>query len=206
MDQAEVERIAANILEEGQQDPEEPPRLARLVVALMGPNAVDYASSLRGDGALVRIGDDWRIFVRHRLPLERRTFAIAHELAEWWMRVRLQYRSGDVEHAANGIAAAVLAPRPAFVRALRFFGGSLPELAEAFGVTESHAALREAEITHQPRALVSPALVRVRGPETFVWPDERTLRAWARRSRPGLRKTRLTDDPRRVVLDAEETG
>jgi hypothetical protein len=44
-----------------------------------------------------------------------------------------------------------------------------------------------------------------RAPE-WVWPDEQTLRQWAKRSGPGLRKVTLGDDRRRVVLEAEEAG
>ena len=144
----------------------------------------------------------WRSPTRRGLSTERRSFAVAHELAEWWIRVREKYQGEDVEHAANYVAAAILSPRRAFRLALEQFGPDFAELAQAFRVTQTHVALREAELARLPRAVVSPALVRVRGPEEWVWPDESTLRRWARGRAPDVRKTRLTDDPRRVVLDA----
>ncbi len=206
MEQLELEGIGEAILRFGDQQTDAPPQLGALVAAHLGPDAIEYAAHLRGDGALVRIYDDWRIYVRRGLPVERRAFAIAHELAEWWLRVRERYEGENVEHAANYIAAAILTPRRAFRLAIEDLGSDFGELASAFRVTETHAALREAEIAILPRAVVSPALVRVRGPESWAWPDEGTVRGWARRPIPGVRKVRLTDDPRRVVLDAEDVG
>lgn len=205
MEQLELEGIAAAMLREGGQESDEAPQLGRLATALLGPNSVEYTLACPGDGALVRVHGQWRIYVRHRLSIERRAFAVAHELVEWWLRTRENYLGEDVEHCANYGAAAILAPRRAFLIALRALGSDLTALADEFGITESHAALREAEVTRIPRALVSPALVRVRGDESFVWPDEQTIRGWARRARPGIRKIRLKDDPRRVVLDAIDT-
>jgi Zn-dependent peptidase ImmA (M78 family) len=204
VEQLELEGIAEAVLHEAGQDDDDVPRLAQLVAAHLGNNAVEYSPiKLRGDGALVRIREDWRIYVRRGLSIERRSFAIAHELAEWWLRVREKYQGEDVEHAANYIAAAILSPRRAFRLALEQFGHDFSELAGAFRVTETHVALREAELARLPRAVVSPALVRVRGPEEWVWPEEEVVRRWARRAPHGLRKVRLSDDPRRVVLDAE---
>ncbi len=204
MEQLEFEGIAEALLREGGQNDDDAPRLGRLVVALMGSGAVEYASMRApGDGALVRTHDSWRIYLRRGLSDERCAFALCHELAEWWLRVRERYEGEDVERAANGIAAAIMAPRRAFVRSLRAHGHDFAELAADFRTTETHVALREAELARMPRAVVSPAFVRVRGPEEWVWPDETVLRCWARSVAPGLKKVRLTDDPRRIVLDVE---
>jgi hypothetical protein len=76
------------------------------------------------------------------------------------------------------------------------------KIAQWFVTTETCAALRFGEVTGEPLALISPRAVVVRGDE-WVWPDERELRAIARRRvAPGIRKTRLRDDPRRLVLRA----
>lgn len=208
MRQLELEGIAGAVLREGGEPDDEVPRLARLTKTLLGDRAVEYTPvRLPGDAALVRVYDEWRIYVRRGLPVERRAFAIAHELAEWWLKAREKYEREDVEDAANYVAAAILTPRSAFRLALSSVGSDFPRLAESFRVTETHAALREAEIRCLPRAVVTPARVRVRGPEEWSWPDESTIRRWARgRTGPGLRKTKLTDDPRRVVLDAEMVG
>jgi len=37
-----------------------------------------------------------------------------------------------------------------------------------------------------------------------VWGSDRDVRGLARVERPGVTKTRLTDDPRRIVIDVEE--
>lgn len=209
MEQLELEGIAEAVLREGDQEGDDVPKIGPLVTTLLGVGSVEYAPiRLPGDGALVRIHDNWRIFVRRGLPIERRAFAIVHELAEWWFRVRERYAGADIEDAANYVAAAIMAPRRAFTRALRAHGPNFIELASTFRTTETHVALRQAELAGLPRLVVSPALVRVRGPEDWVWPDESVVRRWARVSTPGIRKVRLTDDPKRVVLDPDdrETG
>jgi predicted transcriptional regulator len=203
VEQLELEGIAEAVLRGGGQEDDTAPKLVALVTKHLGASALEYSQATPGDAALVRIYQDWRIYVRRGLTIERRAFAIAHELAEWWLRVRERYEGEDAEHCANYIAAAILSPRRAFRRALAAVGHDFGELADLFRVTETHAALREAELDGIPRAVVSPALVRLRGPESWVWPDEATVRRWTRRSPPQVRKTKLTDDPRRVVLDVE---
>lgn len=201
--QLEIEGIAEAMLSAGGQDDSEPPRLAPLAIALLGEGAVEYAPvRLPGDAALVRVHDTWRVYVRRGLPIERRAFAVAHELAEWWFRVRERYQGEDVEEAANYVAAAMISPRRAFRRAVRDHGRDLSALAHAFRTTQTHVALREAELDDLPRAVIAPTSVRVRGPEEWVWPDASTLRRWAKGRAPGLRKVHLTDAPKRVVLDA----
>lgn len=205
MEQLELEGIAEAILRDGGQEDDEAPRLAALVTAHLGRGAVEYSNAVRGDAALVRIRDDWRIYVRRSLPTHRRAFGIAHELAEWWLRVRERYVGEDVEKAANYVAAAILTPRRAVRLARREIGSDFVRLAEEFGTTETHMALREAEVENLPRVVVSANFFWVRGPESWAWPDEATLRRWTRVLAPNVRKTKLTDDPRRTVLDVEDT-
>lgn len=204
MQQLDLEGIAEAILAEAGQEDDHAPRLGQLVTALLGDGAVEQVPNLRTDGELVRIHDRWRIFLKRGLPLERRAFALVHEIGEWWFRVRERYEGDDIEEAANYVAAAIMSPRRAFRRAIAEHGQNFAELAAAFRTTETQAALRDSELSGAPRAVVSPALVRVRGPENWSWPDERTIRGWARGAAVGVRKVRLTDDPRRVVLDPEE--
>lgn len=137
------------------------------------------------------------------LPPLYAAFAVGHELGHWLL-TRHGYCGNDDEAAADYLGAALLAPRRAFLRARRALGHDLPALANAFSMTETGVALRLGEALHVPLAVVSPAHVRVRGPEAWVWPNEATVRRWARVAEPGLRKVRLTDDPRRVVLDVDE--
>lgn len=204
MEQGDLEGIAEAILAEAGQEDDRAPKLAQLVTELLGPGSVEQVTNLRTDGELVRIRDQWRIYLKRGLALERRAFALSHEIGEWWFRVRERYEGADVEHAANYVAAAIMSPRRAFRRAVAEHGRGFSGLAAAFRTSETQVALRDAELSGTPRAVVTPALVRVRGPEGWVWPSEQTLRRWARGSTPGVLKVRLADDPKRVVLDPEE--
>ena len=203
MEQLELEGISDAAYEQAGLDPDRPhvPRLAR---ALLGPGAIQRGPRpLHAPAALVRVGDAWRIIVARSLPPLYALFAVGHELGHYLL-ARHGYDGDDEERAADYLAGALLAPRRTFATAHRALGDDLPALAGAFSMTETGAALRLGEVTRAPLAVVSPQRVRVRGPDTWVWPDERTLRAWVHRPMPGLRKTRLTDDPRRVVLGVDD--
>lgn len=199
MEQLELEGIAHAAYTEAGLDPERPcvPRLAR---GLLGADAIQRGPRpLHAPAALVRVGGAWRIILARSLPRLCAMFAVGHELGHWLL-ARHGYDSADEERAADYLGAALIAPRRAFLAARRALGEDLPALAEAFSMTETGVALRLGEVTGAPLAVIAPARVRVRGPEEWVWPDELTLRRWARRPVPGIRKTTLTDDPRRVML------
>lgn len=207
MEQLLLEGIANAAYQAAKMDTERPhvPRLAR---ALLGADAIVRGPRpLHAPAALVRVGDAWRIILSRSLPPLYALFAVGHELGHWLL-AREGYDGDDEERAADYLGAALLAPRRAFLAARRALGDDLPALAEALSMTETGAALRLGEVTGVPLAVVAPARIRVRGPEAWTWPDEGTLRRWARRPAPGLRKTRLHDDPRRVMLeaDASESG
>jgi hypothetical protein len=202
-EQLELEGIAEAAYAEAKLDAERP-GVVRLARALLGPDAVQRGPRpVASPAALFRVGDAWRILIARSLPRAYALFAVGHELGHWLLR-RHGVQVDDEERAADYLGGALLAPRRAFIAARRAVGDDLAELAEAFSTTETGAALRLGEVIEQPLAVVAPQRVRVRGPESWVWPDESTLRRWARRPAPGLRKVRLTDDPRRVVLDAEQ--
>lgn len=203
MEQLELEGIAEGAYRDAGLDPERP-NVAQLAKSLLGPNAIQRAPRpIGGPAALVRVNDSWRIILGRSVPKLYALFAVGHELGHWLL-ARHGYRGDDEERAADFLGGALLAPRRAFLAARRALGEDLPELAKTFSMTETGVALRLGEVERHPLAVVAPATVRVRGPEEWVWPDESTLRRWARRPAPGLRKVRLTDDPRRVVLDAED--
>lgn len=205
MEQLELEGIVDAAYREAGLDPERP-HLVRLARALLGDDAIVRGPRpVHGPAALVRVGESWHIVLSRSLPRLYALFAVGHELGHWLLR-REGYDGHDEERAADYIGGALLAPRSAFLAARRALGDELPALAEAFSMTETGAALRLGEVLRLPLAVVAPARVRVRGPDEWVWPDEGTLRRWARRPVPGLRKTKLTDDPRRVVLGVDETG
>lgn len=86
----------------------------------------------------------------------------------------------DTEEGADFVAAALAMPGDEFARAVGAHGEDYAALAAAFGVTETSAALRIGEVMREPVAVVTPATVRVRGPEEWVWPDAGTVREWAR--------------------------
>jgi hypothetical protein len=205
VEQLELEGLADAAYEMAGLDPERP-HITRLARALLGPRAVQRGPRpLHGPAALVRVGSEWRIMLARSLPTLPAVFAVAHELAHWLL-ARTGYVGTNEERSADALGAALLAPRRAFQAARRVHGEALHELAAAFDVTETCAALRLGEVERRPLAVVAPSSVRVRGPEEWVWPDETTLRRWARRPAPGLRRARLRDDPRRVLLEAEDVG
>ncbi len=204
-DAAVLEYLSLALYEEAGEDPSEPVSPVRLAKRLIGADGVTFVprSALHHDWAmLTKIAGRPRIVVRRDIPLAELGHTIAHELAHWALR-RAQLL--DAEDVCDYLAAALVAPAPAFRRALGLIGTSLPNLANAFRTTQSLVALRWAESTATPLALVRPGLVRVRGEREFPWPADRVVRTWARVAAPAsLARTRLTDDRRRVVLVARE--
>jgi len=203
-DRHELEGIADGAYRDAGIDVEQP-NVVRLAKTILGPNAIQRGPRpIAAPAALIRVGDEWRIILGRHLPKLYAVFAVGHELGHRLLAMH-GYDGDDEERAADYLAGALLAPRRAFITARRAFGNDLPSLAETFSMTETGAALRLGEVLAQPLAVVAPQTVRVRGPEHWVWPDEATLRRWAKRPAPGLRKVRLTDDPRRVMLDVVDT-
>lgn len=182
-------------------DPETPAAPLELARRLLGDGRavpVERCPGLRSPAALARVGASWRIYVRSRVEGAELRWLTAHELAEWILR-RDGCRSERIEVLADALAARLIAPRRAAVRALRA-GLDFPDLAEVFDVTQSCAVLRQGEVSGTPTALVCPHVVYVRG-DAYGWPEEPELRALASKPRvPGLRKARLRDDRRRVAM------
>lgn len=203
MDAANIEGTAEAMYRAAGLDPRDGASPLALARGLLGPGSVqsDHAASMPKDGALRWEQGKAKIYVRAKLSKERRRWAICHELAEWCLTLA-RYEGDDAEQVSHALAAALLAPRQLFLRAVRDEGQRLPALARRFETTESCVALRLGETTDQPLVLVAPSRpVRVRGAD-FVWPSEAQIRAMAagRPLLPGLVRTKLRDDPRRVVL------
>lgn len=179
-------------------DPSEPASPLLLARRLLGEGAVRTVDvqTLPGHAALVRVGANWRIYLKRGAPPDRARFAVLHEIGHWLLG------TGASEDDCNRMAAALAAPRRAFFDAMSAHGRRFSRLARSFRTTESLVALRYGELTGAPLALVTPRKVRTRG-DGFAWPSEPELRALASLPRvPGLRKARLRDDPMRVVVRA----
>jgi hypothetical protein len=200
---ADLEQLAIETYERARLDPAEPVRTVRLARLVLGdPGAVVRAPlTLSGPAVKFIHNGRVRIGVRRNLPAEYALFFIGHELAH----VVLE-REGveDDEASCDYLGACFIAPRPAVHRLHRAFGFDLTEIAARVRSTQTWAALRVGESESIPIAALSRVTVRVRGPESWVWPDERELRRAARADEPGpgLRKVAITDGRGRMALVA----
>lgn len=205
MDVHELEGIAEALYREAGCEPSAPESPVAIARKIIGVDAVEIVppGTLRFTTAqLALVNGRWRIFVRRSDP-HTMLFSVAHELAHWALR-REGYQGDDEERLADYLGACIIAPATAFSRAVRAAGDDMAELSEIFNTTQSLVALRWGERTSTPLALIRPGLVRVRSQLEFVWPEERVIRRWAQGTPPdGLAKTKLTDDPRRVLLIAD---
>ena len=199
----QTDAVAATLRERAGVDPDEPILVTRLAEQLGIRVRVVPHANLSGDARLEPAGDGWRIIVRKGLSRERARFAVAHELAEWALRDEIDER---IEDACNVIAAAILAPRRAFLRRSREVGKlAFDELASPFGISQTTAALRSAEVSIFPLAIDCPGALHLRGPDDWVWGTSTQIRGWARGTpRPGLQKVRITDEPRHMALVEED--
>jgi hypothetical protein len=192
----DFERAAERLYGAAGLDPERGAAPSELVRALLGADAIRFVKGewLDGGATLARVGASWRIYLRAGLRPEHARFRLLHELAHF-------VEAGASESECDRLAAALLAPRRAFQRALIQSGNNCTKLARWFICSESLVALRLGEVVGAPIALVAPSSVRVRGP----WPlsmDPKTVRELASKSGPGLCKVRLRDDPMRILLHA----
>lgn len=185
-------------------DPHEPPGVGRVAVALLGARCIERVDArvLRGaDAETCMVHGTWRIFVRRGLATDRLAHVVGHELGH--IVLGATGETGDeLERLCDAIGAAIVAPRPAFRAAIRDEDGDVHRLAERYRITPSCSTMRIGECTGEPVALVTPGLVRVRGPEEFVWGDEGTLRRLARTGAPGLRRVQLVEGRGRTALFA----
>ena len=205
MDQTLVEGLAVAFYRRLGFDPSEPTSTVRLARTWLGAEAVTRGRNMIALAATYVMHGQRRIVVRTSVAEDRRAFLIGHELAHGILAEE-NYTEDDEEEVADSLGAALLAPPPSVRAAIRVWGeDTRSELAKHVRATETWAALRIGEVTHEPIAVVAPR-VRVRGPESWVWPDEGTIRAWARRPPKGLAKARLRDDPRRVLLTADASN
>lgn len=165
-----------------------------LAQRLMGKRSVRELpqSVMIGTGALVRVGTEWRIYVRSESDPTTKRFSILHELAHFLLG------RGAHEETCDRLAAALLLPRGAFLSAVRPRG--MATVARSFGATETCVWRRIGETTLAPVAVVTPATVHVSG-APHPWPAEAVLRELVRAPRVrGLKKCRFRDDRSRAAL------
>lgn len=200
MDISSLESVAVDMYRRKGFDPSSPVSTLRLARSLHGPSCIERPASLVGSypASTWVLRGERKISVRRRVPLDEVAFYVGHELAHAELGVP-HGADGEVEAACNYLGAALMAPRPAVLALHRAFGWDLEEIAAEVVATQTWAALRLAEALIVPTAALSPQIVRVRGPEEWVWPDEATIRRWSTRPRPGVRKINVTDRPRRSV-------
>lgn len=198
MDVWEVDALQRELYQRARLDPDVPANMLDLACGLGLRVRMIHPATFPGDGMLV--GDE--VLLRTKISRVRKRFALAHEIAEWRLAgVAHEY----IEQLCDALAAALIAPRRPFIRAANELGAeAFGQLAFAFGMTQTGAALRSAETLLFPLALVRPGLVRVRGPLEFEWGTEAQVRRWAEAPRPGLKKVEITDEPRRAALVADE--
>lgn len=191
----EIETTAQELLRTARMSLTERPNPDELARRLLG-STVRAAPPhvLRREAALARVSGQWWVFLRSDVTGARRGFALLHEVAHWAMG------AAAAEGRCDALAAALLAPKRAFIQVLDRIGPALPRLARAFDTTESCVALRLGETTGRPLALVTPRSVRVRG-EGYSWPSEAELRMHQRL--PGIRRAVLRDDRARALLTAQ---
>jgi hypothetical protein len=126
--------------------------------------------------------DGQHLVLRPGVSAGRRSWHVARALAQWAMQ-RLKLDPSEL--AIDSLAACLRTPRQAFAPIALATGPAFSDLAEAFRISESAAALRFAEVTRTPLVLRTPVSVRMRGGPRPV------------KARP--RRITLHDYPGRVV-------
>lgn len=173
----------------------------QLIRARFGQDAIVLVSNLPTKAAVVRVNGAPVFAVRSSLsPIERR-FCLGHEYAHV-LCDEVGYRGDDIEAACDYIGAAIQTRSRVFRRAAKHVGANFKQLALDFGITETWAALRYGETADVPVAVVCPKRVRMRGP-AWVWGEAVSARGLVTTGVPGVKKSRLTDDPKRVALVAD---
>lgn len=199
LEQTEIEGVAESIYRAAGLKAGTRVRPERLASAILGAGTVRVVGDdvlPRHHAAVARIRDEWRIYLRRGLAPSVRNFSIAHELAEWVL-VQRGAEGTEVEQDADGVAAALLAPRCFAERACRASGRNWEQLALAFNTSQSFAVLRYGEVTGYPLALVTRSSVRERGAPA-PWPTNAELRS--PEPCPGIVRAVLRDDASRFVV------
>ena len=205
MEMGDLERLAESIYERAGYDEEDVATPLEIAQKLFGPTGVRLVAGQVPPGTLGTLNGQRLIGVRKSLPDQARLFAIGHELGHWVLERERCGKDAVTERACDYIGAALMVPRGPFRSAVRVHNDNWTELALDFDTTETMVALRYGEVIGSPVAVIAPATLRVRGAE-YAWPDtpEKFRRLAKLPSMRGMKRARLKDDPRRVVLEAGE--
>lgn len=141
-----VEFVVREMYGRARLDMSEPCGAVRLAIAILGSQCIRVvpARSIPGRAALAWSERGAAMYIGAGLTPAQVNVAVAHELAEWKLKL-WGYAEGDVEAVAVRIAAALCVPRLAFERARLHLGNSIPGLSRWFGVSRPLMALRVAE-------------------------------------------------------------
>lgn len=192
----DIEEVAAAAYREAGFGLNEQAPAVLLAQRLLGKKSVRELpqSVIHGTGALVRVGAEWRIYVRRESDATTKRFTVLHELSHFLLGKEAS------EQQCDQLAAALLLPRAPFLRAVR--PTRMASVARSFGASETCVWRRVGEATAAPVAVVTPAVIHVSG-APHPWPAEPILRELAAAPRVrGLRKCRLSDDRNRAALAA----
>lgn len=177
MEPIDLERAADRLHAQAGLNPADPVVPVHLAAELFGWRNVEEVADL-ADVAVIAGG---RLLLRAGESEARHDWHAARALARWNLGL---LRGSFTEAAVDSLAAAIRTPHRAFERYARAAGPAFVDLARAFSISESAAALRFGEVTGARVALFAPDRpVRVRG----------RVRSARRRS------LRLSDAPGRFV-------
>lgn len=149
-------------------DPDEPPSMKELCWACIGshPKRVRVV----GESDITPVKGRWSMRVHRMVLPERAAWLIGHELGEWWYRTRGHaFSLAELEARCDAFGAALVAPRPAFARAIKRIGHRVHILARRFRTTQAVALLRIGEVAGRPVAYEGTR-ARVERGDAFVWP------------------------------------
>jgi Zn-dependent peptidase ImmA (M78 family) len=196
---AAFEGDASHLLQAAGIDPDGLVNVRKLVVYHL--HSPPKLAHIRREAELAWVNGEPRIFVRAGTPPARARWLACHELAHWWLGKTRQEEAPIAEEQADALGAVIIAPGRAVSRLVRAVGHDPIQIASALETTQSLALLRLGETGHVPAALVEQRRQLLRG-EAFRWPDERTLLRALRQEIDGLRRIKITDEPRRIGLVA----
>ena len=165
-----IEGDALAIYGAAKADPDAPPAIASLCRALIG--SAPQRVRMVGEADIVPFRGAWVLRVHRMILPARAAWLVGHELAEWWYHARRHtFSQVELEARCDALGAALVAPRPAFLRALKRVGHRVHVLAARFQTTQALALLRVGEVTGRPVFYDGRAARLARGQE-FTWPAD----------------------------------